>query len=86
MPSIDIVLELTADQCLAHYRGAARWVHARSVSGKKVAFPAQALRRIVGPDGVHGVYRLRFSEAGRFESLEPIAGAQRSPTNDVKKR
>jgi len=72
MPSIDIVLELTADQCLAHYQGAAQWVCARSVNGKKVAFPAQALRRIVGPDGVHGVYRLRFSEEGRFEALMPL--------------
>lgn len=72
VPSIDIVLELTAEQCLAHYRGAAQKVHARSVGGKRVQFPAQALRRILGPDGVHGVFRLRFTEAGRFESLTPV--------------
>ncbi|WP_224417265.1 MULTISPECIES: DUF2835 family protein [unclassified Modicisalibacter] len=72
VPSIDIVLELTAEQCLAHYQGAAQWVHAHSVTGRKVAFPARALRRIVGPDGVHGIYRLRFSEEGRFEALIPL--------------
>jgi len=72
LPSVDIVLELSAQACLAHYRGAVQVVHARSVDGRRVAFPARALRRIVGPDGVHGVYRLRFSEEGRFEALMPL--------------
>ncbi|WP_136064805.1 DUF2835 family protein [Modicisalibacter radicis] len=69
MPSIDVVIELSAEQCLAHYAGGAQHVYARSRDGRRVVFPAQALRRIVGRDGVHGLYRLTFTADGKFESL-----------------
>ncbi|WP_163649445.1 DUF2835 domain-containing protein [Modicisalibacter sp. 'Wilcox'] len=74
MPSVDIFLELSAQACLAHYRGAAQVVHARSVDGRRVAFPARALRHIVTRDGVHGRYRLFFTPEGRFQSLVPLPG------------
>ena len=35
---------------------------------------AQAIRRLVSRDGVHGIYRLRFSEQGRFISIGPFTG------------
>ena len=35
--------------------------------------PAQALRRVVTRDGVHGIYRLTYGADGRFESLRRIA-------------
>ena len=79
MPSIDVVIELSAEQCLAHYRATitladgAQHVYARSRDGRGVAFPARALRRIVGRDGVHGLYRLTFTHEGKFESLVALA-------------
>lgn len=72
MPSIDVVIDLTRDECLAHYAGVARSVHAQSLDGRRVQFPAMALRRIVGRDGVHGIYRLTFSSSGKFESIEAL--------------
>lgn len=72
MPTIDIILELTPAECLHHYNGSAQWIQARSTDGRLVEFPARALSRVVTPAGVSGVYRLAFSEAGRFESIRRV--------------
>ncbi|MCE9664000.1 DUF2835 domain-containing protein [Halomonas sp. M5N1S17] len=72
MPTIDVVIELSHDACLAHYEGRVGQVHTRSLDGRKVIFPAEALRRVVTRDGVHGRFRLTFSDAGRFVSIEAL--------------
>jgi hypothetical protein len=69
MPTIDIAINLNYDECLAHYEGRIANVRTRSVDGRWVIFPAEAIRRVVGRDGVHGIYRLSFSEHGRFISI-----------------
>ncbi|MCM2129789.1 DUF2835 family protein [Larsenimonas rhizosphaerae] len=74
MPSIDISLSLSVEQCREYYAGEAQVVHARSMDGRRVQFPARALHRVVGPQGVHGIYRLTFNPSGRFESLIRVAG------------
>lgn len=74
MQTIDVVINLNYDECLAHYEGRIARVRARSVDGRWVIFPAEAIRRIVGRDGVHGIYRLSFSEQGRFISINPLTG------------
>lgn len=72
MPSIDVVVKLSAAECLAHYQGGVQQVYAHSLDGRRVIFPATALRRIVTDDGVNGVFRLTFSAAGQFESIVPL--------------
>lgn len=74
LPSVDIFLQLSAEACLAHYQGAVKVVHARSMDGRRVAFPAQALRQVVTRDGVNGRYRLFYTDDGRFQSLVPLHG------------
>lgn len=69
MPSIDVVIDLTYDECLAYYAGSFANVRTRSLDGRWVVFPADALRRVVNRDGVHGAYRLTFSAAGRFQRI-----------------
>ncbi|TDB01953.1 DUF2835 family protein [Halomonas marinisediminis] len=69
MPHLDFPLKLSRNQCLAYYRGSARQVHARSLDGQRVAFPASALSRIMTRTGVHGIYRLTFDDGGHFLSL-----------------
>ncbi|MGM0615610.1 MAG: DUF2835 domain-containing protein [Pseudomonadota bacterium] len=73
MPSLDIVLHLSYDECLAHYEGRIGNVRTRSLDGRWVIFPADAIRRVVSRDGVHGVFRLNFSDQGKFVSIEPLA-------------
>ncbi|RTR04419.1 DUF2835 family protein [Halomonas nitroreducens] len=69
MPTIDVIIELSPEACLAHYEGRVGMVRTRSLDGRTVLFPAEALRRVVTRDGVHGVYRLTFSPEGRFEDI-----------------
>ncbi|RUR29010.1 DUF2835 family protein [Vreelandella nanhaiensis] len=73
MPSIDVIIHLSPDECLAHYEGRAANVRARSLDGRWVVFPADAIRRVVGQNGVHGVFRLVFSTEGRFTSIQPLS-------------
>ncbi|WP_017431367.1 DUF2835 domain-containing protein [Vreelandella jeotgali] len=73
MPSIDVVIDLTYDECLAYYAGSVANVRTRSLDGRRVVFPAEALRRVVTRDGVHGLYRLTFSPEGRFQRIQPLA-------------
>lgn len=80
MPSIDVVIELSHDACLAHYEGRVGLVHTRSLDGRRVVFPAEALRRVVTRDGVHGIFRLHFSPEGRFQAIE-----RRYPDRDVQR-
>ncbi len=72
MPSIDVVIELSYDQCLAHYEGRVGFVRTRSLDGRSVLFPAEAIRRVITPEGIQGVYRLDFSQEGRFMSIRPL--------------
>jgi hypothetical protein len=72
MPSIDVVIELSAEACLAHYEGQVEQVYTWSLDGRRVVFPATALRHVVTPEGVHGIFRLRFSAAGQFEAIQRL--------------
>ena len=72
MQTIDVVIHLNYDECLAHYEGRIANVRTRSVDGRWVIFPAEAIRRVVSRDGGHGIYRLSFSEQGRFISIAPL--------------
>lgn len=74
MPTIDVAINLNYDECLAHYEWRIANVRTRSVDGRWVIFPAEAIRRVVGRDGVHGIYRLSFSEHGRFISIVALTG------------
>lgn len=75
MPSIDVIIDLSMAQCHAHYAGTVDHIYARSVDGRRVMLPAQALRRVVTRDGVHGIYRLTYDANGRFESLQRLSDA-----------
>ncbi|SFH44720.1 DUF2835 family protein [Modicisalibacter xianhensis] len=72
MPSIDVDVQLSASECLRHYRGEVQQVYAYSLDGRRVLFPARALRRILRRDGVKGVFRLVFTDDGRFESIAEL--------------
>ncbi|MFP4061811.1 MAG: DUF2835 family protein [Halochromatium sp.] len=72
MPTIDVVIALSAEACRAHYEGRVDSVYTWSLDGRRVVFPATALRRVVTRDGVHGIYRLGFSSAGQFETIRRL--------------
>jgi hypothetical protein len=72
MPSIDVIINLSAEDCLGYYEGQFEQVWTRSLDGRRVIFPATALRQVVAPDGVHGLFRLQFSATGQFETIHRL--------------
>lgn len=72
LPSIDIVLNLSAEQCRAHYAGAADSIRTHTLDGRSVVLPSRVLHHIIGRDGVKGTYRVTFDDRGRFISIRPL--------------
>lgn len=72
VPSIDIALNLSAEQCRAHYAGAADSIRTRTLDGRSVVLPSRVLHHIIGRAGVRGTYRVNFDDNGRFISIRPL--------------
>lgn len=67
-----IDLNIPEDEYLRVYRGSARTVLAYSIDGRRVSFPANILQSYVTRTGIHGRFRIRFDEQGRFSSIEKL--------------
>lgn len=67
--TIRFSLNLSSDQYLRYYRGAARAVQVRAEDGRMVRFPAAALRPFVTHDGVQGEFELILGEDDRLLEL-----------------
>lgn len=72
MPSVDVILHLSADQCRAHYAGSADSIRTRTTDGRSVLLPSRAISRIIRRDGVQGIFRVHFDQSGRFVSIEAV--------------
>lgn len=72
-------LEIREDELLRFYRGEASSVHVTAEDGRRVRFPAEALRPYVERDGVRGVFLLRFDARGRLLGLDRLASGDDRP-------
>lgn len=72
MPSIDVTLNIDADEFLRVYQGSARDVVARADDGRTLRFPAAILRRFVTREGIVGRFRIDFDEDGRFADIRAL--------------
>lgn len=70
--SIVFRLSISPDDYLAYYQGTARDVVARAEDGRRVRFPASALQRFVGHEGIHGRFELRFDADRKFRGLRRL--------------
>ena len=68
-------LEIRGEELLRFYRGEASSVHVTAEDGRRVRFPAGALRPYVERDGVRGLFVLRFDAGGRLLGLERLSCA-----------
>lgn len=73
MDEISFNLNISADDLLRYYSGAAQVVVVRAYDGRRVQFPAASLRGFVTPEGVQGVFRLRFDGNRKLVGLQRIA-------------
>ena len=73
---IHIRLDISAEQYRRVYAGSARFVHAQSLDGRTVKFPAEVLRPHVTHDGIHGVFALQHDNNNRFIGIRRVAENQ----------
>jgi len=65
-------LRLTSDQYLEYYRGTARHVVVRCMSGQNVQFPASLLQQFVTTDGISGTFALTCDDQHKNSRLERL--------------
>ena len=70
MRRYEVELNIPADEMLRYYRGGASSVVARDRYGRRLQFPAVALRPFVPAAGVRGRFVLHVDDANRLERLE----------------
>lgn len=71
MHELTLSVAISPDEFLRYYRGV-REVRAQATTGQWVRFPALRLRPFVTAGGVHGTFRLRFDDNGKFVDLSRV--------------
>lgn len=66
-------LNLSADRYLRHYQGHARRVSVVADDGRRIEFPATALRPFVTKDGVQGYFELQIDDKNRLQRIERLS-------------
>ena len=69
---VSLRLSITAHEYLAYYRNEADAVLARTLDGRSIEFPANALRPHVTHQGVYGLFEIEFDASYRLIRLERL--------------
>ncbi|WP_347329667.1 DUF2835 domain-containing protein [Marinimicrobium locisalis] len=72
MNAVIVSLTISPDEYRRWYEGSAQHVHATTVDGRSVQFPAPILRRFVTREGIRGRFRIHFDGQNRFQAIEKI--------------
>ncbi len=70
---IRFFLNLTADRYLGHYQGHAKNVSVVAEDGRRIEFPANALRPFVTKSGVQGRFELLIDDDNRLQRLDRLS-------------
>lgn len=73
MPHVDefrFYLKISQQEFLRYYQGQARQVLVHSYDGRRIQFPASALRPFVGHDGIEGEFIIRVNEQHKLVELK----------------
>jgi hypothetical protein len=65
-------LSIPAEKYLSYYKGTTRWIQVKSFGGKRVRFPASALRPFVDDQGVEGTFEMMIDENNKLVELRRL--------------
>lgn len=65
-------LSLSSEKYLAYYKGAAHSIRVISVDNKSIRFPANAIRKFLSHDGIHGLFEIQFDENNKLVQIVKI--------------
>ncbi len=69
---IVIALNISPDEYLRVYQGAAKYVVARSQDGRTIQFPVSILQKFLTHEGIQGVFVIHHDGSNKFVSIERI--------------
>lgn len=72
MNAILLDLVITPEEFQRLYQGSADTVHARSLDGRRIQFPANILRPFVTHLGIRGRFQILFDEQHRFQGIQRL--------------
>lgn len=67
--TVNVFLNITADEYIRVYQGSARFIQATSREGKTVRFPANILQPFVTRDGIYGDFTIVCDQNNRFQQV-----------------
>lgn len=67
-----VSLNISAEEYLKRYQGAAKSVYAYTLEGRSIRFPANILQPFVSHQGVRGTFVIRFDQDRRFVDIRAI--------------
>ena len=65
-------LSIPAEKYISYYKGTTRWVQVKSFDGRRVRFPASALRPFVDDHGVEGMFEMVIDENSKLVDLRRL--------------
>jgi hypothetical protein len=66
-------LSVSAEKYLAYYKGHASSIHVRSIENKSIRFPANAVRKFLTHEGIHGLFEIQFDENNKLIQVVKIS-------------
>jgi len=72
MKQFEFFLDISSQQYLDYYRGAARYVVAQCTDGASIRFPASALTRFITESGIHGRFVLTCTDDHKNSQLRRV--------------
>lgn len=70
--TMQFYLNISPEQYLSYYQGAAKFVHVTSEDGRSLKFPASRLQKHVTHSGVRGRFQIEFDAKHKLVSLDRI--------------
>lgn len=68
-----IPIHLSYEKYLLYYEGQINQVIATSEDGKKIAFPANVLKKFITHQGIQGNFKFVFNQSGKILSVNKIS-------------
>lgn len=73
MKEITVSLHISREDYLSVYQGQVKDVVATASDGRIIRFPAAILKGMVGHEGIHGTFRIRFGPDNKFSDIQRLA-------------
>ena len=72
MAHADFEISIPNERLLRHYSGHATGIVVTTTTGATLQLPAVAFRKFVSANGLHGRFRVEYSEQNRLTSLRRL--------------